>query len=112
MKRNCFSPFLKAFDQNDSEVTDKMNLRPLEHYEIRLVNELSGNSVVVERVGFRASNYPKRRHPSSDIWDTLESGPVVRDFERRVLSRPKNIDWASELLVAFCILCITVFCSC
>ena len=90
VKRNISSPFLKAFDQNDSEVTDKMNLRPLENYEIRLVNELRGNSVVVERVGFRASKYRKRRHPSSDIWDTVESGPVVRDFERRVLSRPEE----------------------
>ena len=45
--------FVKAFDQHGSEVTDKMNLHPLENYETHLVNELSGNSVVVERVGFR-----------------------------------------------------------
>ena len=67
-----------------------MNLRPLKNYETRLVNELSGNSVVVERVGFRASKHRKRHHPSSDIWDTLELGLVVRDFERRVLSRTEG----------------------
>ncbi len=43
----------KAFDQNDSEVTDGMNRGPLENYEVRLANELEGDGVVVERVGFR-----------------------------------------------------------
>ena len=88
--QNILGPFVTAFDQHGSEVTDKMNFRPLENYETRLVNELSGNSVVVERVGFRASKHRKRRHPSSDVWDVLELGPVVRDFERRALSRAEE----------------------
>lgn len=46
--------FRKAFDQNDSEVTNVMNFGPLENYEVRLANELEGDRVVVERVGFRS----------------------------------------------------------
>ena len=82
VKQHILKPFRNAFDQRDSEVADKMNLRPLENYEIRLVNELEGQSVVVERVGFRASKHRNRRYPSNDIWDTLELGPVMRELER------------------------------
>ena len=82
VKQNILKPFRKAFVQRDSEVADNMNLRPLENYEIRLVNELEGESVVVERVSFRASKHRNWRYPSYDIWDTLELGPVVREFER------------------------------
>ena len=46
--------FGKAFDQNNSEVTDEMNYGPLENYEVRLANELEGDGVVVDRVGFRS----------------------------------------------------------
>ena len=46
--------FSEAFNQNDSEVTDEMNHGPLENYEVRLASELEGDSVVVERVGFRS----------------------------------------------------------
>ena len=46
--------FRKAFDQNDSEVTDEMNQGPLENYEVRLADELEGDGVVVEHVGFRS----------------------------------------------------------
>ena len=59
-----------------------MNLRPLENYEVRRVNELEGERVVVERLGFRASKHRNQRYPSNDIWDALELGPVVREFER------------------------------
>ena len=82
VKQNILKPFRKAFDQRDSEVADKMNLRPLENYETRLVNELEEESVVVERVGSRASKHRNRRYPSNDIWDTFELGPVMRDLER------------------------------
>ena len=46
--------FRKTFDQHDSEVTDDMNEGPLENHEVRLANELEGDGVVVERVGFRS----------------------------------------------------------
>ena len=55
--------FSEAFDQNDSEVTDEMNDGPLEHYEVRLANELEGDRVVVERVGFRSLE-ERNRGPS------------------------------------------------
>lgn len=82
VKRNVLRPFRKAFDQHDSEVADKMNCCLLENFEIRLVNEIEGESVLVERVGFRSSKHRKQRHPFNDVWDTLELGPVVREFER------------------------------
>lgn len=85
-------PFCKAFDQRDTEVADKMNLRPLENYALRLVNELEGESVVVDRVGFRASKYCNRGYPSNDIWDALELGLVVREFERWWYHAPEIVD--------------------
>ena len=64
--------FRKAFDQHNSEIADEMNHGPLENYEIRLANELEGDSVVVERVGFRSIRQRNGAHPSNDIWDTSE----------------------------------------
>ena len=46
--------FRQTFDEHDSEVTDEMNEGPLENYNVRLANELEGDGVVVERVGFRS----------------------------------------------------------
>ena len=46
--------FSRASNKVDSEVTDAMNHGPLENYVVRLANELEGDGVVVERVGFRS----------------------------------------------------------
>ena len=92
VKGHILLHFCKAFDQRDTEVADKLNLCPLENYEIRMLNELEGESVVVERVGFRASKHRNRWYPSNDIWDALELEPVVKEFERWWYHAPEIID--------------------